>query len=612
MAYEYLKDITLTQCVQKWFTAEPKRTIVDTMSANGLVKTSYEQMFADIMAWAEFFSKHGVKKGDRVVMVSPKCPSHFRFFHTCFYTGAIAVPICETLGDKEMSFIIADSAPTLIFADKSLVKKVTANAEGLPVVSLDDMPQNVPLDTPVLPPAETTRDDVVLLSYTSGSTGMPKGVMLTSRNLLANTYSLFNIFSFDHDDSVISLLPYWHTLGLIVEIVCVPAVCASVHVPRDIRDFKVNIAKYRPTIMIAVPRILETIKQGIDKIIRSASPRARALVEKAIYNASRIFTAGPRLDGGILRMLTHHLFYDPLVFRKFRKAFGGRLRFFIVGGAPMDLEIQIFFKYMGIVPLIGYGLTETSPVISVNTPEQHRLGTCGKPLMWVTPEFGGDFTFKDEEGHIGKELRGQLLVKGDCVMKGYWNHTDDSAKTMEDGWLNTGDMGFCDREGFINIQGRKGSMIVLVGGEKLHPEHIEDAVKNSPYIAEAMVIGEKCKNVYLCVNVNQELTKGMSDDEIHAKLKEEMQATTKHLAAYQKPKEVLVLPPFSMEDGTMTATLKIRRFKIKEIYKTQIEDFLQANGEELATKHELGIASSKVLQSLEQGEAVVGNGNVVK
>jgi len=346
-----------------------------------------------------------------------------------------------------------------------------------------------------------------------------------------------------------------------------------------------------------VPRIIELFKASIDKKIEATPESKRKLIDKAIYNASRIFTARPRLDGGILRIFTHHTFYDPLVFSKFRQAFGGKLRFIVSGGAPLDLELQIFFKYLGIPLLQGYGLSETSPIVSTNLKEDHLLGSIGKPLPWLLPENGGDYTFKDEEGHIGKDVHGQLLVKGTCVMKGYWNHTDASAKSFEDGWLNTGDVAY-QKEGYLFIEGRKGNMIVLIGGEKLHPEHVEDAVKNSPLITEAMVIGEKCKNVYVLANVSKDLSRGLSEDELHKKLKEEIQRTTTHLAPYQKPKDVLVLPDFTMEDSTLTATMKIRRYKIQELYGDKIEEFLKANGEEIATKHEVGIASSKVFESL--------------
>ncbi|HOG51162.1 MAG TPA: hypothetical protein PKY10_11280 [Lentisphaeria bacterium] len=164
--------------------------------------------------------------------------------------------------------------------------------------------------------------------------------------------------------------------------------------------------------------------------------------------------------------------------------------------------------------------------------------------------------------------------------------------------LNTGDVGYCDADGFLFIEGRKGNMIVLVGGEKLHPEHVEDAIRTSSVISEVMVIGEKCKNVYACVNVHDDIRQKNSEAELKKLVKSEVLKVTAHLAAFQKPKDVLILPDFNMDDGTLTATLKVRRFKVNELFKKEIEQFLKDNGEEVATKREVGIASSKVLESL--------------
>ena len=579
---KYLENVALVQLNDK----------------NELATVTYRQLKADADALCSFLQENGIQKGDRVAMIASKCMFHPRFFYACWTIGAIAVPICETLGDKEMSFIINDSDPKVIITDKALNAKVTANANGRKIVCLDDIPDGgsrqgaAPLNG-----MEFSPDEIAALIYTSGSTGMPKGVMLSHRNLSANAMDIPEIFQLHKQERIISLLPYWHAYALSIEIVAIMCCGVTIAIARDMKDFKKNIARYQPTAMIVVPRIIELFKASIDKKIEATPESKRKLIDKAIYNASRIFTARPRLDGGILRIFTHHTFYDPLVFSKFRQAFGGKLRFIVCGGAPLDLELQIFFKYLGIPLLQGYGLSETSPIVSTNLKEDHLLGSIGKPFPWLLPENGGDYTFKDEEGHMGKDVHGQLLVKGTCVMKGYWNHTDASAKSFEDGWLNTGDVAY-QKEGYFFIEGRKGNMIVLIGGEKLHPEHVEDAVKNSPLITEALVIGEKCKNVYVLANVSKDLAKGLSDDELHKKLKEEIQRTTTHLAPYQKPKDVLVLPDFTMEDSTLTATMKIRRYKIQELYGDKIEEFLKANGVEIATKHEVGIASSKVFESL--------------
>ena len=572
--------------------------LVQLNDKNELGTVTYRQLKADADALCGYLQENGIQKGDRVAMIASKCMFHPRFFYACWTIGAIAVPICETLGDKEMSFIINDSDPKVVITDKALNAKVAANANGRKTVCLDDIPDGGSRQGAApLTGMEFSPDEIAALIYTSGSTGMPKGVMLSHRNLSANALDIPEIFQLRKQERIISLLPYWHAYALSIEIVAIMCCGVTIAIARDMKDFKKNIARYQPTAMIVVPRIIELFKASIDKKIESTPESKRKLIDKAIYNASRIFTARPRLDGGILRIFTHHTFYDPLVFSKFRQAFGGRLRFIVCGGAPLDLELQIFFKYLGIPLLQGYGLTETSPIVSTNLKEDHLLGSIGRPFPWLLPENGGDYTFKDEEGHMGKDVHGQLLVKGTCVMKGYWNHTDASAKSFEDGWLNTGDVAY-QKEGYLFIEGRKGNMIVLIGGEKLHPEHVEDAVKNSPLITEAMVIGEKCKNVYVLANVSKDLAKGLSDDELHKKLKEEIQRTTTHLAPYQKPKDVLVLPDFTMEDSTLTATMKIRRYKIQELYGAKIEEFLKANGEEIATKHEVGIASSKVFESL--------------
>ena len=585
--------------VKTWCESNPSAALIIQMDEkNSLGVTTYSEVYADVLAWAEFFRSHGVKAGDRVAMISHKSPEHFRFFYACWHLGAIAVPICETFGKPEMSFVIEDSDPALILVDKASMKAVQATETAVKLIPLDDMPHGDAAKPVEVPLTDISVDDVACLIYTSGSTGMPKGVMLTGRNLLVNAISVSHAFNVYPGDRLISLLPYWHSYALVCEILVVPLFKAECAIARDMRDFKKNLAAYNPSLMIVVPRIIETFKLALDKQIEHLPEKKRELVDRAIYNASRIFTARPKLDGGILRMVTHYLFYNPLVFKKFRSFFGKRLRLIVSGGAPLDLELQIFFKFLGIPLLQGYGLTETSPVVSSNLLHDHLLGSIGKVLDWLTPKNGGDYTFKDEQGNLGKDKRGQLLVKGACVMKGYWKHTDASAKSFEDGWLNTGDVGYSTEDGFLFIDGRKGNMIVLIGGEKLHPEHVEDAIKASPYISVPMVIGEKCKNVYVLANVHNEYREKYSPEELHKLVKDDIITRTAHLAPYQKPKDVLILPDFSIEEGTMTATLKVRRHHIMQRYAAEIEAFLKECGEEDATKKEIGIASSKVMESL--------------
>lgn len=591
------------------------------LSSDGkkLVKTKYNQLHADVVAWAEFLKSHGVGVGDRVAAVASKSPNHFRFFYACWRLGAIAVPICESLGDDEMAFVIEDSDPKVILAEKHYLRKLEKNAGGRAFFDWETLPLGSAAEAaasfePQKAPYATTQealDAIAALIYTSGSTGMPKGVMLSHGGIWWNVQCALDFFHVGHKDRIMSLLPYWHAYALCVEIGCEPQAACCCCIPRNIADFRSNIAKYQPTIVPVVPRIVEMLKAAFLKQINDLPEKRRKFVESGIYNASRIFTAGTRWNGGIFRMLYHFFIYDPLIFRKFRKALGGKLRMFVSGGAPLDLDVQSFFSFIGMPVLQGYGLSECSPVVSSNAIDDYRLGSCGKVMKWLRPEFGGDFTFKSEHGEMGKDIEGQLLVKGHCLMKGYWKHTDASAKTMEGDWLNTGDVGHMDKDGFLFIHGRNSSMIVLYGGEKLHPEYIEDAVKTSPLIQEAMVFGEKCKNVYVAVNVPKDEAEKHTPEELHKIIKAEVERTTCELAPFQRPKDVIVLPEFNIAEGTMTATMKVRRFKVKERYREQIEQFLTDAGEAIATKKDLTIPSSRIVESLDQEKIIVGVNNVV-
>ncbi len=594
----------------------PERIALTTSDGKVFTDTTYAELYCDVLAWAKFLKdRYGVKAGDRVAAIAAKHPNHFRFAYACWLLGAIAVPICESLGDDEMSFVIQDCEPTVVLTEKSFMKKATANAGAIPVVDWAEIShqefERKPLHH-VFENEDAALESIAVLIYTSGSTGKPKGVMLSHRNLWWNVWSALECFKVNAADRIMSLLPYWHAYAMTCEIGCSVAGRCRTSIPHNIADFSRNIGKYQPTLVLVVPRIMDNLHAAFRKKIDAITGFKRKLIDNAIYNASRIFTANTSWNGGIFRMLYHKFFYNPFIFKQFRNALGGRIRMFVSGGAPLDLDVQSFFSFCGMPVLQGYGLSEASPVISSNLHDQYRLGSCGLLMPWLLPENGGDYTFKNEEGELGKHITGQLLVKGHCVMKGYWRHTDASAKTLENGWLNTGDVGHMDKNGFLFIHGRNSSMIVLYGGEKLHPEYIEDAVKSSPLISEAVVIGEKCKNVYVCVNVSKEDREKHSAEELHKLVKEEVERTTTNLANYQKPKDVLILPDFTMEDGTMTATLKVRRYKIKEVYREQIEAFLAANGENNATKSTLAVPSSRIVDSLKDENIAVGNTNVVK
>lgn len=247
-----------------------------------------------------------------------------------------------------------------------------------------------------------------------------------------------------------------------------------------------------------------------------------------------------------------------------------------MGGAPLDNDLANFFNALKLPVYLGYGLSETSPIVSINGPEFSRLGSSGKLIDWLSEAKGGDFTFMDAKGNCAKDIVGELLVKGKCTMAGYWGHADESAKVVQDGWLHTGDVACLDDEGYLFIKGRSGNMLVLAGGENLHPEHIEELIKQSDYISEAMVIGDNCKNPYVLINLT-EAGLALEGEQRLAVLKKEILRLTNGLVNFKRPKQFLVLPEFNREDGTYTSILKIRRYRILELYKSEINDFLTSN-----------------------------------
>ena len=318
--------IHLSQVLERACAKYASLVAVRASDGKNFIDTTYAQLHADVIAWAEYLKAQGVSKGDRVAAISSKSPNHYRFFYACWQIGAIAVPICETLGNDEMSFILKDCSPKLVLAADNFLAKAKETAGDIPVVDWETLPKGSAEDAtevkPIPCPFENEQealDSIAVLIYTSGSTGMPKGVMLTHENIWWNMAGALRTFEVTPKDGLISLLPYWHAYALTCEITCLINNGATCLIAHNIADFQRNLAKFQPTLMLVVPRILDMFMAAMKKKIDTMPPRRKKLVENAIYNASRIFTAGTKWNGGLLRMLYHKCFYDPFVFRKFRQ-----------------------------------------------------------------------------------------------------------------------------------------------------------------------------------------------------------------------------------------------------------------------------------------------------
>jgi long-chain acyl-CoA synthetase len=545
------------------------KTFLDCSTGKGLKAVTYSQFLDKIEEQARALQSLGVKEGDRVAFLTPKSPEQAYLFYAIWRLNCIAVPVSESMGDEEVSFIIEDADPSLVVLHKSILPRQMAlvgRRKSITFTDLDSQ-ENIELGTCTL-----KADATAVLIYTSGSTGKPKGVMLSHRNLMVNARSAGDTLQLQGGERILSLLPYWHSFALIAELVMMLFVGGTTIFPKDRRDFAKSMTSFDAHFILAVPRMLQQFKLMIEK--NCEKKQASGILESCLQNAQELYS-----DEGIftqdLDVRAQRDVFEAQFLCGIKSSFGANFRYFIGGGAPLAADLHRFFNDLNLPVLQGYGLTETSPVISCNTPENCRIGSSGPIVSWLRPENGGDFEFLDSDGNRSKEIEGELLVKGDCVMQGYWGHKDNSAKSLQNGWLHTGDVG-CLRDGSLYITGRASNLLVLKGGEKVHPEHVEHVVKRCSLVSEVMLIGEKCKNVYAVVNVEEHEL-----EDITSHVKAQVAEVILGLAAFQKPKQVLVLPSFTTDDGTLTPTLKIRRKNVWAKYNQEINEFLAANGEEL-------------------------------
>ena len=525
--------------------------------------------------WAGALARHGVRPGDRVGIVSEKSVSHAISFFAVFSRGAAAVPVAEELPEAEMRFIFEDADPALILASDAYLEKTRSAAGRVPVLALDGLPVEGAAELESGPAAP---GDLACVIYTSGSMGRPKGVMLTHGNFLANAASSLELIGAAGGDVVLSVLPYWHSFALTVELFTLLMAGGAVAVPKDKRDFSRRMADYRPTIVLLVPRIAAMLRQGIADQVAASPAWKRRLFARALANASRVCRADPGLSGPPWARAMRWICLRT-VLRPLRARLGGSFRFFVSGGAPLDAECQVHFTHLGIPIYQGYGLTESSPVVSAGNAAVHRLGSSGTMASWLLPKGGGDYTFEDDAGRRGKDLTGELLLRGNCVMAGYWRREEETAAALRDGWLHTGDVGYVDGDGFLYLAGRRTNLTCLLGGEKFHPEPIEERLKSAAIIADCVVFGEGCKNAYALVVPAAEHAGGMPRDEVARRIRAEIARLLAESPAHWRPRDFALIPPLTISEGLLTSTMKIRRTRVLGRHEETIRELCARNGD---------------------------------
>lgn len=559
---------------------------------------SYRELNQAVDAVAAGLRLIGVKPDSRVAIYSYNRPEWVITDLACLKLGAQVVPIYHTLPADSIRYILSDAEVThIIVEDQNLLNTVMNILDSLPllahIITLFDITEstqsngrllsfsrlrargaNALVQNPALnEPCPSRPDALATICYTSGTTGEPKGAMLTHANILSNARSAIKWCSINEKDVLLSFLPLCHmferTCGYYSMLLAGACIAYAGSVQTVAQDARI----VRPTLMIVVPRVLEkAYSTVVEKVLRGPALQRRLMAAtiRSHTRYARLHRRGLRVP---IRVALTRWLTERLVVRRLHRLAGGRLRMIFSGAAPLDRRLANIFRALGFNLLEGYGLTEASPVVCAALPGQERVGTVGRP-------------FPDVEVRIGPDS--EILVRGPNVMKGYLNKPAETARTVDkDGWLHTGDQGRFDEFGNLIITGRIKELIVNSYGKNIAPVPIEQALVSSPYIEQALVIGDRRPFISALIVPARRILEdwaqgeGISSDDYSRLIGEprvielfrsEVDRLTTNFAPYEQVKQFCLIPePYTVENGLLTPTLKLRRRRIEERYHKEIE-----------------------------------------
>ncbi len=572
----------------------PRRDHYTHFYPGGSKSWSTEDFFSATAALAEGLDRLGIHRGDRVMLLSDNRPEWHQVDLAVADLGAVSVPVYGTLTPPQIAYQANDSGAVaaVVETPQQLEKFLAIRRETPELKHLILMEGTGPREASAWKdivasgkgPAAADHfweratsvqaEDLLTLIYTSGTTGDPKGVMLTHSNLVQNVLFSAERARFMKEDLALEFLPLCHVFERMVGYIymwaaCSKAYCSVYHVG----DLVAGIA---PTVFASVPRFYEKVHDTIQEKVGAASSTRQALFHWAVRTGMKAMRNRPSGQAATEPRGLAHGLADKLVLSKLRQALGGRLRFCISGGAPLPQFLGEFYHAVGIYVAEGYGLTETSPVIAVNGmgPGELRLGTVGRPLDNLQVRIAAD---------------GEICVKGPSVMTGYWNKDEKTAEVFDDeGYFLTGDIGEIDPDGFLKITDRKKDLIVTAGGKNVAPQPIENEFKRSPFVDNAVLIGDKRPYIVALISPNTEElerwanTQGIEFSSIedlthHPKVEELFESALERvndgLARYEQVKKFRVLPlMLSVEEGHLTPTLKVKRRVVERQYVDLIEE----------------------------------------
>jgi long-chain acyl-CoA synthetase len=539
---------------------------------------SYTEAARQVAALSESLLRLGCRPGDRVMLVSENRPEWLIADLAIMAAGCVTVPTYTTNTTRDHTHILTNSGARAVIVSsqklaKTLIPAVLFSSDCHDVIGIDDIrtgqsvsearfhvwselvAQGGSLEAVKQRIAGMNRDDLACLIYTSGTGGAPRGVRQHHGAILHNTAACIDVIAndFGWDDEIfLSFLPashaYEHSGGQMFPI----ALGAQIYFAESLEKLAANIEEVRPTLMVVVPRLFEMLRQRMLKTIEKQGGLGEKLLGRALEIGKE------RYDSGSipLKDWPADLAVKLLLKRKVSKKFGGRIKAMVSGGAPLNPDVGLFFHSLGLTMLQGYGQTEAGPVISCNRPKNGiRMETVGPPLLNTEVRFAED---------------GELLVRGELVMHGYWNNEEETARVLKDGWLHTGDVGHFDDAGRIVITDRKKDLIVNDKGDNVSPQRVEGMLTLQPEIAQAMVYGDRRPHLVALLVPEPDL-KG-DEATIRAKLQKAVDRVNADLSVIEKVRRfTLADEPFSVDNEQMTPSMKIRRHVLKSVYGERLD-----------------------------------------
>ncbi|CAL9287839.1 MULTISPECIES: AMP-binding protein [unclassified Streptomyces] len=589
--YEVPADGNLTDLVRRNAAQHPDVPVMARKVAGGWQDVTAEGFLAEVRAAAKGLIARGVRPGDRVALISRTRYEWVQLDFAVWSAGAVTVPVYETSSPEQIQWILGDSGAVAVIVESAAhAEAVESVRDALPALThvwridggavdeLTEAGREVSDETLEERCSTAKADDVATIVYTSGTTGRPKGCVLTHRNFFAecgNVVERLKPLFQTGRSSVLLFLPAAHVFGRMVEVASVLAPIRLGCVP-DIKNLTDDLASFRPTLILGVPRVFE-------KVYNSARAKAQAdgkgkIFDRAAQTAIAYSRAKSTPGGPSLGLRLKHKLFDVLVYSKLRAVLGGRCEFAISGGAPLGERLGHFYSGIGFTVLEGYGLTESCAATAFNPWDRQKIGTVGQPLP------GSKVRIADD---------GEVLLHGEHIFTGYWNNEAATADALADGWFHTGDIGTLDEDGYLAITGRKKEILVTAGGKNVAPAVIEDRIRGHALVAECMVVGDGRPFVGALITLDEEFLARWAAE--HGKpagataaqlrddpelLAEVQRAVDDGNAAVSKAESVrkfrVLTSQFTEEAGHITPSLKLKRNVVAKDFADEIEAIYQS------------------------------------